>query len=93
MTEETNTQKYYFMYKAIFLIAYVILIAITAWGGGGFITDWIIHSGIEFVKVSTFGSMLMGLLGMIGLRWLEYRIDKMFKEHGLGKKSLDLDDE
>ena len=87
MGEEINTQKYYFMYKAIFMIAYVILIAVTAWGGGGFITDWIIYSGIEFVKVSTFGSMLMGIFGMIGLRWLESRIDKMFKEHGLEKKS------
>lgn len=93
MEEETSTQKYYFMYKAIFLIAYVILIAITAWGGGGFITDWIIYSGIEFVKVSTFGSMLMGVLGMVGLRWLEHRIDKMFKEHGIGKKSPVPEDE
>lgn len=86
-SELTSHDTWFIRFKVIFLIAYACVVTLIAWGFSGFVTEYIIYVGIEYVKVSTFGTMVMGIVAFVGLMWLERRIDKLFaKLFGVGKK-------
>lgn len=66
-------------YRGILYAAYIVIAIFMLNGGAGAVVEWLVYLGINFIKMSTFGTMLVGMGMLVSILIIQYGIDRLFE--------------